>query len=57
MVNWRSSFRQECRLWTVNLFLGTCMLYAARVALPVCATVIAHEYSWNKNDAVRSIFF
>ncbi|MCP9258083.1 Solute carrier family 17 member 9 [Dirofilaria immitis] len=26
--------RQECRLWTASLFLGTCMLYAARVALP-----------------------
>ncbi|VDN01336.1 unnamed protein product [Thelazia callipaeda] len=51
--------RWECRLWTINLFLGTCMLYAARVALPVCATVIAHEYSWNKNDAgiVLSSFF
>uniref|UniRef100_A0A0R3RGR2 MFS domain-containing protein n=1 Tax=Elaeophora elaphi TaxID=1147741 RepID=A0A0R3RGR2_9BILA len=51
--------RQECRLWTASLFLGTCMLYAARVALPVCATVIAHEYSWNKNDAgtVLSSFF
>uniref|UniRef100_A0A915PI16 Major facilitator superfamily (MFS) profile domain-containing protein n=1 Tax=Setaria digitata TaxID=48799 RepID=A0A915PI16_9BILA len=51
--------RKECRLWTTSLFFGTCMLYAARVALPVCATVIAHEYSWNKNDAgtVLSSFF
>lgn len=49
----------ECRLWTANLFFGTCMLYAARVALPICATVIAQEYSWNKNDSgtVLSSFF
>lgn len=49
----------ECRLWTANLFIGTCTLYAARVALPICATAIAHEYSWNKNDSgtVLSCFF
>uniref|UniRef100_F1L8P4 Solute carrier family 17 member 9 n=1 Tax=Ascaris suum TaxID=6253 RepID=F1L8P4_ASCSU len=44
--------KSECRLWTVNLFLGTCTLYASRVALPICATAVAHEYSWNKSDSI-----
>ncbi|KHN75821.1 Solute carrier family 17 member 9 [Toxocara canis] len=49
----------ECRVWTANLFLGTCTLYASRVALPICATAVAHEYAWNKNDSgtVLSCFF
>ncbi|VDK54768.1 unnamed protein product [Anisakis simplex] len=51
--------KSECRIWSINLFFGTCTLYASRVALPLCATAVAHEYSWNKNDAgtVLSCFF
>ncbi|VDM41201.1 unnamed protein product [Toxocara canis] len=51
--------KSECRVWTANLFLGTCTLYASRVALPICATAVAHEYAWNKNDSgtVLSCFF
>ncbi|VDD92198.1 unnamed protein product [Enterobius vermicularis] len=51
--------RSECRLWTINLFLGTCVLYAARVALPLCTAAVAVEFRWNKNDSgtVLSCFF
>lgn len=51
--------RWECRLWTANLFFGTCVLYAARVALPLCTTAVAREYRWNKTDSgtVLSCFF
>uniref|UniRef100_A0AC35TR20 MFS domain-containing protein n=1 Tax=Rhabditophanes sp. KR3021 TaxID=114890 RepID=A0AC35TR20_9BILA len=52
-------YRTETRLWTVNFFLGTCVLYAARAALPICATVMAQEYGWNKSSSgtVLSCFF
>lgn len=29
------------------------MLYAARVALPICAATVAKEYGWSKTDSVR----
>ncbi|KAH7731352.1 CBN-VNUT-1 protein [Aphelenchoides avenae] len=51
--------RWETRLWTINFFMGTCTLYASRVALPICATAMAQEYGWNKSDSgtVMSCFF
>ncbi|KAK0418568.1 hypothetical protein QR680_013647 [Steinernema hermaphroditum] len=51
--------RSETRIWQFNFFMGTCVLYASRVALPMCATVIAQEYGWNKTDSgtVLSCFF
>ncbi|MFH4978118.1 hypothetical protein AB6A40_004827 [Gnathostoma spinigerum] len=51
--------KSECRQWTIMLFLGTCTLYASRVALPICATALSHEYLWNKSDSgtVLSCFF
>lgn len=36
--------------------MGTCTLYASRVALPICAIAMAQEYSWSKKDSVN-IFF
>ncbi|KAI1705687.1 major facilitator superfamily domain-containing protein [Ditylenchus destructor] len=49
----------ETKLWTLNFFMGTCTLYASRVALPICATVMAQEYGWNKTDSgtIMSCFF
>ncbi|CAD5215024.1 unnamed protein product [Bursaphelenchus okinawaensis] len=51
--------RRESRLWTINFFMGTCALYASRVALPICASVMAQEYGWNKTDSgtIMSCFF
>ncbi|TKR57684.1 hypothetical protein L596_030354 [Steinernema carpocapsae] len=51
--------KSETRIWQFNFFMGTCVLYASRVALPMCATVIAQEYGWNKTDSgtVLSCFF
>ncbi|VDO69970.1 unnamed protein product [Heligmosomoides polygyrus] len=51
--------RTEARVWTVTLFSGTSVLYASRVALPICAAAIAKEYHWNKTDSgtVLSCFF
>lgn len=51
--------RRETRLWTINFFMGTCVLYASRVALPICASVMAQEYGWNKTDSgtIMSCFF
>jgi hypothetical protein len=48
----KSNFRSETKLWTVNFFLGTCVLYASRVSLPICAVAMAKEYGWNKTDSV-----
>uniref|UniRef100_A0A0N5AW75 MFS domain-containing protein n=1 Tax=Syphacia muris TaxID=451379 RepID=A0A0N5AW75_9BILA len=49
----------ERRLWTINFFFGTCVLYASRVALPLCVKAVASEYRWNKSDSgiVLSCFF
>uniref|UniRef100_A0A0N4ZFR9 MFS domain-containing protein n=1 Tax=Parastrongyloides trichosuri TaxID=131310 RepID=A0A0N4ZFR9_PARTI len=51
--------KTETRLWTINFFIGTCVLYASRAALPICATVMAQEYGWNKANSgtVLSCFF
>ncbi|KAL3098598.1 hypothetical protein niasHT_022834 [Heterodera trifolii] len=51
--------RSESKLWTANFFLGTCVLYASRVALPICAVAMAQEYGWNKTDSgtILSCFF
>uniref|UniRef100_A0A914Z0V3 Major facilitator superfamily (MFS) profile domain-containing protein n=1 Tax=Panagrolaimus superbus TaxID=310955 RepID=A0A914Z0V3_9BILA len=51
--------KSQSKLWTINLFMGTCVLYASRVALPLCATYMAQEYGWNKSDSgtVMSCFF
>ncbi|VDO70275.1 unnamed protein product [Haemonchus placei] len=50
-------FRTESRIWTFTLFTGTSVLYASRVALPICAAAIAKEFSWNKTDSVRNSLF
>uniref|UniRef100_A0A915ELH3 Major facilitator superfamily (MFS) profile domain-containing protein n=1 Tax=Ditylenchus dipsaci TaxID=166011 RepID=A0A915ELH3_9BILA len=49
----------ETKLWTLNFFMGTCTLYASRVALPICAVAMAQEYGWNKTDSgtIMSCFF
>ncbi|CAD6188165.1 unnamed protein product [Caenorhabditis auriculariae] len=51
--------RQESRIWTIVMFTGTCVLYASRAALPICAATVAKEFNWNKSDSgtVLSCFF
>ncbi|XP_056588220.1 solute carrier family 17 member 9b [Triplophysa dalaica] len=42
--------RPVARLWTVVLLLGTCLLYCARVAMPICAVSMAERFSWSKRE-------
>lgn len=43
--------RSETQLWTVVLLLGTCLLYCARVAAPICAVSMASEFQWGKKES------
>ncbi|XP_045837466.1 LOW QUALITY PROTEIN: solute carrier family 17 member 9 [Meles meles] len=51
--------RAECQAWTGTLLLGTCLLYCARVSMPVCAVSMSQDFGWNKKEAgiVLSSFF
>ncbi|XP_074203695.1 voltage-gated purine nucleotide uniporter SLC17A9 isoform X6 [Camelus bactrianus] len=51
--------RPECQLWTGTLLLGTCLLYCARVSMPICAVSMSQDFGWNKKEAglVLSSFF
>nr|XP_048297274.1 solute carrier family 17 member 9 isoform X2 [Myodes glareolus] len=51
--------RPECQTWTGMLLLGTCLLYCARVTMPVCTVAMSQDFGWNKKEAgiVLSSFF
>ncbi|XP_051832696.1 solute carrier family 17 member 9 isoform X1 [Antechinus flavipes] len=51
--------RSECQLWTVMLLLGTCLLYCARVTMPICAVSMNEDFGWNKKQSgiLLSSFF
>ncbi|XP_058418296.1 voltage-gated purine nucleotide uniporter SLC17A9 isoform X1 [Diceros bicornis minor] len=51
--------RPECQAWTGALLLGTCLLYCARVSMPVCSVSMSQDFGWNKKEAgiVLSSFF
>ncbi|NWW29791.1 S17A9 protein, partial [Pycnonotus jocosus] len=51
--------RPECRVWTVMLLLGTCLLYCARVTVPICAVALSSYFDWDKKQfgVVLSSFF
>ncbi|XP_042688413.1 solute carrier family 17 member 9 isoform X1 [Centrocercus urophasianus] len=51
--------RPECRVWTVMLLLGTCLLYCARVTVPICAVALSAHFGWDKKQSgvVLSSFF
>uniref|UniRef100_A0A8C9PGW8 Voltage-gated purine nucleotide uniporter SLC17A9 n=1 Tax=Spermophilus dauricus TaxID=99837 RepID=A0A8C9PGW8_SPEDA len=53
------SCRPECQVWTGTLLLGTCLLYCARVTMPVCTVAMSQDFGWNKKEAgiVLSSFF
>ncbi|XP_077409871.1 voltage-gated purine nucleotide uniporter SLC17A9-like isoform X2 [Vanacampus margaritifer] len=42
--------RAEARKWMPVLFVGACLVYCARMAMPVCAVEMAAEFHWNKID-------
>ncbi|CAL1606717.1 unnamed protein product [Knipowitschia caucasica] len=42
--------RPLARKWFVGLFLGTCLLYCARMAMPICAVTMATTFHWTKTD-------
>ncbi|XP_061615426.1 solute carrier family 17 member 9b isoform X3 [Phyllopteryx taeniolatus] len=43
--------RPVARVWTVVLLLGTCLLYCARVAMPICAVSMAEKFNWSKKES------
>lgn len=43
--------RPVARIWTVVLLLGTCLLYCARVAMPICAVSMAERFGWSKRES------
>lgn len=43
--------RPVARVWTAVLLLGTCLLYCARVAMPICAVSMAERFSWTKRES------
>ncbi|XP_032734707.1 solute carrier family 17 member 9 isoform X2 [Lontra canadensis] len=52
--------RPECQAWTGTLLLGTCLLYCARVSMPVCAVSMSQDFGWNKKEtgtALSSFFW
>ncbi|KAM7404867.1 hypothetical protein PAMP_012178 [Pampus punctatissimus] len=47
-TNWS---RPVARVWTVVLLLGTCLLYCARVAMPICAVSMSEQFKWSKRES------
>lgn len=33
------------------LFLGTCLLYGARMTMPICIVSMSEEFHWSKIDS------
>jgi hypothetical protein len=50
-------YRNETRLWSINLFMGTCTLYASRVALPICASILAQVWCISMKIYIYEINF
>ncbi|XP_074536643.1 voltage-gated purine nucleotide uniporter SLC17A9-like [Halichoeres trimaculatus] len=44
---WPSHLAQR---WISMLFVGTCLLYCARMAMPICAVTMAATFHWSKID-------
>ncbi|XP_048353670.1 solute carrier family 17 member 9 [Sphaerodactylus townsendi] len=51
--------RPESRIWTTMLLLGTCLLYCARVTMPICVVAMSARFDWDKKQSglVLSSFF
>ncbi|KAM6982001.1 voltage-gated purine nucleotide uniporter SLC17A9-like [Tautogolabrus adspersus] len=42
--------RHLAQKWIPMLFMGTCLLYCARMAMPICAVSMATSFHWSKID-------
>ncbi|XP_028265856.1 solute carrier family 17 member 9-like [Parambassis ranga] len=40
--------RPLAQKWILMLFMGTCLLYSARMAMPICAVSMAATFHWSK---------
>ncbi|XP_057684565.1 solute carrier family 17 member 9-like [Corythoichthys intestinalis] len=40
--------RDAARRWMPVLFAGSCLVYCARMTMPVCAVAMAADFGWNK---------
>lgn len=51
--------RPERRRWLVSMTLGTCVLYASRLSVPLVIPAMAAEQQWSKTESgiVLSSFF
>ncbi|XP_067856593.1 solute carrier family 17 member 9b isoform X2 [Heptranchias perlo] len=43
--------RLEAKTWIAFLFMGTCLLYCARVTLPICVAAMAEQFDWDKKQS------
>ncbi|CAJ1084640.1 solute carrier family 17 member 9-like [Xyrichtys novacula] len=43
--------RHLAQKWIPMLFMGTCLLYCARMAMPICAVPMAASFHWSKIDS------
>lgn len=43
--------RPLLRKWMLMLFLGTCLLYGARMTMPICVVSMSEELHWSKIDS------
>ncbi|XP_041654978.1 solute carrier family 17 member 9-like [Cheilinus undulatus] len=43
--------RHLAQKWIPMLFMGTCLLYCARMAMPICAVTMATSFHWTKIDS------
>ncbi|XP_028308838.1 solute carrier family 17 member 9-like [Gouania willdenowi] len=43
--------RSQARKWTIMLFIASCFLYCARMAMPICAVKMAATFQWSKIDS------
>lgn len=43
--------RHLARKWILTLFVGTSLLYCARMAMPICVVSLAEQFHWSKVDS------
>ncbi|XP_031701750.1 solute carrier family 17 member 9-like isoform X1 [Anarrhichthys ocellatus] len=43
--------RPLARKWILMLFIGSCLLYCSRMAMPICAVSMATSFHWSKIDS------
>ncbi|XP_062283124.1 voltage-gated purine nucleotide uniporter SLC17A9-like [Scomber scombrus] len=43
--------RPLAQKWILMLFIGTCLLFCARMAMPICAVSMASTFHWSKSDS------